>query len=80
VLLLAPQTPLLFMGQEWGRVHAVSCYFTDHNQELGRLIAEGRRNEFGHFSAVRRPDPAAEAHPRPATAGLPTSRGKLNWV
>src|SRR6185437_1888085 len=27
-------------------------YFTDHNEELGRLVTEGRRKEFSGFSAV----------------------------
>jgi maltooligosyltrehalose trehalohydrolase len=76
VLLLAPQTPLLFMGQEWA-ASSPFLYFTDHNPELGRLIAEGRRSEFGHFSAFadpkhreRIPDPQAET-----TFG----QSKLNW-
>jgi maltooligosyltrehalose trehalohydrolase len=67
LLLLAPETPMLFMGQEFS-ASTPFLYFTDHNEELGRLVTEGRRQEFGGFRAfhderVRRliPDPQAEA-------------------
>jgi maltooligosyltrehalose trehalohydrolase len=56
VLLCAPATPLLFMGQEWA-ASTPFLYFTDHNEELGKLVTEGRRKEFRHFSAFA--DPAA---------------------
>ncbi|HSL24306.1 MAG TPA: malto-oligosyltrehalose trehalohydrolase [Vicinamibacterales bacterium] len=49
VLLLAPETPLLFMGQEWA-ASTPFRYFTDHTAELGKLIVEGRRREFAKFS------------------------------
>lgn len=50
LLLFAPEIPLLFMGQEWAASEPF-LYFTDHNEELGRLVTEGRRKEFEHFSA-----------------------------
>jgi maltooligosyltrehalose trehalohydrolase len=66
VLLFAPETPLLFMGQEWA-ASSPFLYFTDHNAELGRLVTEGRRKEFSRFAAfsdvkarARIPDPQAE--------------------
>jgi len=61
VLLLAPETPLLFMGQEWASSSPFQ-FFTDHNEELGRLVTEGRRREFAHFVgfAGEVPDPQAE--------------------
>jgi maltooligosyltrehalose trehalohydrolase len=49
LLLLSPYTPLLWMGQEWAATTPF-LYFTDHPEELGRLVTEGRRNEFRHFS------------------------------
>lgn len=65
-LLLSPEIPLLFMGQEWAAPEPF-LYFTAHNPTLGRLITEGRRKEFQHFDAfkdaARRekiPDPQAE--------------------
>jgi maltooligosyltrehalose trehalohydrolase len=60
VLLLAPFTPMLFMGEEWG-ASTPWCYFTDHQDpELARAVSEGRRREFarhGWTGAV--PDPQA---------------------
>ncbi len=65
LLLMAPETPLLFMGQEWA-ASTPFRYFTDHHDELGRLVTEGRRGEFRHFAAFadpagreRIPDPQA---------------------
>lgn len=55
LLLLAPETPLLFMGQEYG-TSAPFLYFTDHEPELGRLVTEGRRKEFAAFPAFQDPD------------------------
>lgn len=50
LLLLSPYTPLLWMGQEWA-ASTPFLYFTDHPEELGRLVTAGRKEEFGHFSA-----------------------------
>ena len=49
-LLLAPETPLIFQGQEFA-ASTPFLYFTDHHAELGRLVTEGRREEFKHFPA-----------------------------
>jgi maltooligosyltrehalose trehalohydrolase len=61
LLLLAPYTPMLFMGQEWA-ASSPFLFFTDHDAELGLLITEGRRKEFEHFEGFRGtdvPDPQA---------------------
>jgi maltooligosyltrehalose trehalohydrolase len=65
LFLSAPQTPLLFMGQEWG-ARSPFRFFTDHPEPLGRLVTEGRRREFQRFAAfadaearARIPDPQA---------------------
>ncbi len=63
LLLLVPQTPLLFQGQEWA-ASTPFLYFTDHNPELGKLVTEGRRKEFEGFwreTHMEVPDPQAEA-------------------
>jgi maltooligosyltrehalose trehalohydrolase len=63
LLLLVPQTPMLWMGQEWA-ASTPWQFFSDHKPELGRLITEGRRREFAHFAAFSGetvPDPQAEA-------------------
>ena len=59
LLLLCPETPLLFMGQEWGS-NTPFLFFTDHTRELGRLVTEGRRQEFKHFSAFTDPKQRAQ--------------------
>lgn len=48
LLCLAPYTPLLFMGQEWG-ASTPFLYFTDHHEELGRLVSEGRRKDLQKY-------------------------------
>ncbi|MGW5412057.1 malto-oligosyltrehalose trehalohydrolase [Actinomadura geliboluensis] len=60
LLLLAPFTPMLFMGEEWG-ASTPWCYFTDHRDpELARAVSEGRRREFArHGWAGEVPDPQA---------------------
>jgi maltooligosyltrehalose trehalohydrolase len=67
LLLLSPQIPLLFMGEEWG-ASAPFLFFTDHNPQLAPLVTAGRRKEFAKFAAFqdpakreRIPDPNAEA-------------------
>jgi maltooligosyltrehalose trehalohydrolase len=70
LLLCAPETPLLFMGQEWG-ASTPFCYFTDHHEELGRLIRAGRLNEFRHF-------PTFSEMPDPQSAET-FFKSKLNW-
>jgi maltooligosyltrehalose trehalohydrolase len=62
LLLLLPQTPLLFMGQEWA-ASTPFLFFTDHNEQLGALVTEGRRREFAAFSVFSDagvPDPQRE--------------------
>jgi maltooligosyltrehalose trehalohydrolase len=49
LLLLSPFVPMLFQGEEWG-AKTPFLYFTDHEVELGRLVAEGRGKEFSSFS------------------------------
>jgi maltooligosyltrehalose trehalohydrolase len=63
LLLFAPQTPLLFMGQEFA-ASTPFLYFTDHHHELGRDVTAGRRQEFQYFSAFADPE-QREAIPDP---------------
>ncbi len=72
--LLAPQTPMLFMGEEWN-ADSPFPFFCDFGQDLGPLVAEGRRAEFAGFfeaeDADSIPDPGAEET---------FVRGKLDWA
>jgi maltooligosyltrehalose trehalohydrolase len=58
LLLMAPETPLIFMGQEWAS-SSPFLFFTDHRAELGTLVTKGRREEFRHFSAFSDPESRA---------------------
>jgi maltooligosyltrehalose trehalohydrolase len=49
LLLTAPYIPMLFMGEEWV-TSSPFLYFADHEDEdMRRLVAEGRRREFAAF-------------------------------
>jgi malto-oligosyltrehalose trehalohydrolase len=65
ILLLMPQIPLLFMGQEWASKQPF-LFFCDFEDELAGKVRDGRRNEFARFPefsdpALRKkiPDPIA---------------------
>jgi maltooligosyltrehalose trehalohydrolase len=76
LLLCVPQTPMLFMGQEWA-CSSPFLYFTDHSEDLGQLVTEGRRREFRHFVAFVEPQ-AREKIPDPqALSTFESSR--LDW-
>lgn len=76
LLLLAPQTPLLFMGQEWA-ASSPFLFFTDHEDELGRKVTEGRREEFRSFTAFADPSRRA-AIPDPQSRET-FERSRLGW-
>ena len=66
VLLLSPQIPMLFMGEEYGALQPF-LYFCNYQGDLATAISEGRRNEFAAFGAFtdprqreKIPDPNAE--------------------
>jgi malto-oligosyltrehalose trehalohydrolase len=48
LLLLSPQIPLVFMGEECGALEPF-LYFTDHTPRLAARVREGRCREFAHF-------------------------------
>lgn len=76
LILLSPFTPMLFQGQEWN-TKTRFAFFTDHNDELGPLVSEGRISEFSshgwdviYGETFEVPDPQA----------LSTFEGsKLDW-
>ena len=76
LLLTAPMTPLLFMGQEWAATTPFQ-FFTDFEPSLGEQIIAGRRREFRAFPEFASPE-AAERIPNPqADATFEASR--LQW-
>jgi maltooligosyltrehalose trehalohydrolase len=70
-VLLAPNIPLLFMGEEYGET-APFQYFVSHSDEaLIEAVRKGRKEEFAQFSwEGETPDPQSEETFR---------RSKLNW-
>jgi malto-oligosyltrehalose trehalohydrolase len=75
ILLLAPQVPMLFMGQEYGAGTPFQ-FFCDFGPDLAAAVARGRRAEFARFAAFggtdldRIPDPNDEAT---------FARSRLDW-
>ena len=63
LLLLSPQIPLLFMGDETGS-ETPFLFFTDFHDELADAVREGRRREFAKFAAFADPQ-ARERIPDP---------------
>ncbi|MBT9369042.1 malto-oligosyltrehalose trehalohydrolase [Rhizobium sp. CSW-27] len=72
VYLLAPQLPMLFMGEEWGAREPFP-FFCDFDEDLNEKVRKGRREELSRlpgFDGNDLPDPTAEATFRSA---------KLDW-
>ncbi|MEP6672624.1 MAG: malto-oligosyltrehalose trehalohydrolase [Chthoniobacter sp.] len=76
LLCLVPYTPLIFMGQEWG-ASTPFLYFTDHHDELGHLVAEGRRRDLRKFPIFER-ELAERDFPSPQ-ARETFEQSKLQW-
>jgi maltooligosyltrehalose trehalohydrolase len=70
LLLLAPETPLLFMGQEYDEPAPFQFFTSYSDPALKKAVSEGRRREFKEFDWRDVPDPED-----PATF----KRSKLNW-
>jgi maltooligosyltrehalose trehalohydrolase len=51
LLLLAPSTPMLFQGQEFGATTPF-LYFCDHRAELSKTVREGRSEFLGQFRSL----------------------------
>jgi maltooligosyltrehalose trehalohydrolase len=77
LLLMDPYTPMFFMGQEWA-ASSPFLYFTDHHDELGKGVTEGRRKEFADFSDFR--DPAKRALIPDPQALTTFTASKLDWT
>ncbi len=70
-LLLAPHTPLLFMGQEYDEAAPFQFFADFEDPALKKAVSEGRRSEFKDFDFNEVPDPED-----PATF----ERSKLTWA
>jgi maltooligosyltrehalose trehalohydrolase len=76
LLLTAPMTPLLFMGQEWAATTPF-LYFTDLDEDLGRMVTEGRRREFQAFPEFADPH-VRSSIPDPQAVGTFLA-SRLRW-
>ena len=66
LMMLCPQIPLLFMGEE-DASRTPFLFFTDHGAELADAVREGRRSEFSQFRRVRRSgEPRTNSRPERA--------------
>jgi 1,4-alpha-glucan branching enzyme len=70
LLLLAPQIPLLFMGEEHG-AREPFLFFADYQGDLAEAVKTGRRKEFGKF-----PEFATEAAQRRIRASPEATPGR----
>lgn len=76
LMLLMPGTPMLFQGQEFAS-SAPFLYFADHQPELARQVANGRRVFLGQFESLADASMADEFQPPHARATFETCR--LDW-
>jgi maltooligosyltrehalose trehalohydrolase len=75
-LLLAPQIPMLFMGEEFA-ASTPFLFFCDFAPHLAQSVANGRRQEFKRFAAFA--DDAAVARIPDPNAESSFTASKLNW-
>jgi len=55
LFLLAPQTPMLFQGQEFAATSPF-FYFADHKEEIAYLVARGRSDFLAQFRTLATPE------------------------
>jgi malto-oligosyltrehalose trehalohydrolase len=76
ILILSPQVPLLFMGEEWASARPFQ-FFCDFEGELAQAVRDGRRREFAKFPAFADPS-VRDRIPDPNDAAT-FQRSKLDW-
>ncbi len=77
IILLSPQPPLLFMGEEFG-AETPFLFFCDFGPDLAKKVTEGRRNEFSRFQRFREPS-VRERIPDPS-ADSTFQASKIDWA
>ena len=76
LLLLGPQTPMLFQGQEFGATNPF-FYFADHTDDLAEAVRKGRIEFLKQFPSLN-DDAFASWMPAPAERAT-FERSKLDW-
>jgi maltooligosyltrehalose trehalohydrolase len=82
LLLLAPNTPLLFMGEEFDEKAPFQFFADFQDPELKKAVSEGRRSEFKDFDFSEVPDPEDPETFRRSKltwAAGPENREMLEW-
>jgi maltooligosyltrehalose trehalohydrolase len=75
-LLLTPQVPMLFMGEEFS-ASTPFMFFCDFGADLAQSVLQGRRREFKRFAAFA--DDAAAARIPDPNASSTFDASKLRW-
>ena len=82
IVLLSPQIPLLFMGEEWATARPF-MFFCDFEPDLAAAVREGRQREFAQFAEFgeaaaqgRIPDATEEGSFRCVPPGLVRARAR----
>ncbi len=77
IVLLSPEIPLLFMGEEWASRRSFA-FFCDFGPGLAEAVREGRRREFAHFPDFQ-DEASRERFPDPTDAAT-FAMSKLDWT
>ena len=75
-VLLSPQVPMLFMGDEFGATTPF-LFFSDFAGDLAQAVTDGRRNEFARFARFR--DPAVRERIPDPNASATFAASRLDW-
>jgi malto-oligosyltrehalose trehalohydrolase len=77
IVLLSPQIPLLFMGEEWGSQRPFA-FFCDFEPGLAQSVRDGRRREFAHYPEFH--DKAARERIPDPTADATFANSRIDWA
>jgi len=79
LLLLAPHTPLLFMGEEYGEPQPFQFFCDFGDPALQKAVSDGRRHEFKDFDWTEVPDPQDPATFQRSRLSWKQDRDMLEW-
>lgn len=77
LMMLGPQTPMLFQGQEFGS-SAPFLYFADHAGDLSKLVRKGRLQFLAQFPSLA--SPAVQASLDDPSDRRTFERSRLDWA
>ncbi|HJU06706.1 MAG TPA: malto-oligosyltrehalose trehalohydrolase [Nitrospiraceae bacterium] len=77
MMLLAPETPMLFMGQEFG-ASTPFLFFADHTRDLAKEVHQGRKKFLSQFPSYGSPE--AEDHIDDPSLDSTFERSKIDFT